>query len=91
MMIMTEKELFTRIIDLMEARFDTLPPTDTITIDDSFADDLALESLDLVDLILGVETAFGVQLEMADAKNTKTIRDLINFLVAEKPELLCEH
>lgn len=84
---MTDQQLFQRIIDVMAARFDNLPPLDSINIDDNFADDLAMESLDLVDLIMGIETAFGVKLDMADAKNTHTIRDLMNFLKQEKPSL----
>ena len=32
---MTEKELFNRILDVMEARFDNMPPRDSITIDDN--------------------------------------------------------
>lgn len=87
---MTENELFNRILDVMEARFDNMPPRDSITIDDNFSEDLDLESLDLVDLIMGVETAFDIQLDMADAKNTKTIRDLINFIREVKPELCAQ-
>ena len=62
----------------------------SVTIDDNFAEDLDLESLDLVDLIMGVETAFDIKLDMADAKNTKTIRDLINFIREVKPELCAQ-
>lgn len=87
---MTENELFNRILDVMEARFDNMPPRDSITIDDNFSEDLDLESLDLVDLIMGVETAFDIKLDMADAKNTKTIRDLINFIREVKPELCAQ-
>lgn len=87
---MTENELFNRILDVMEARFDNMPPCHSITIDDNFAEDLDLESLDLVDLIMGVETAFDIKLDMADAKNTKTIRDLINFIREVKPELCAQ-
>ena len=87
---MTENELFNRILDVMEARFDNMPPRDSIIIDDNFSEDLDLESLDLVDLIMGVETAFDIKLDMADAKNTKTIRDLINFIREVKPELCAQ-
>ena len=87
---MTENELFNRILDVMEARFDNMPPRHSITIDDNFAEDLDLESLDLVDLIMGVETAFDIKLDMADAKNTKTIRDLINFIREVKSELCAQ-
>lgn len=87
---MTENELFNRILDVMEARFDNMQPRHSITIDDNFSEDLDLESLDLVDLIMGVETAFDIKLDMADAKNTKTIRDLINFIREVKPELCAQ-
>lgn len=81
---MTEQEYLARIRELMQARFDNIPPVEEIELDTDLMDDLPLESLDMVDLILTCETAFNVKLDMADAKNTHTIRQLIAWIEGAK-------
>lgn len=77
---MTEQEYLARIRELMQARFDNIPPVEEIELDTDLMEDLPLESLDMVDLILTCQTAFNVKLDMADAKNTHTIRQLIAWI-----------
>lgn len=81
---MTEQEYLARIRELMQARFDNIPPVEEIELDTDLMEDLPLESLDMVDLILTCETAFNVKLDMADAKNTHTIRQLIAWIKGTK-------
>lgn len=81
---MTEQEYLARIRELMQARFDNIPPVEEIDLDTDLMEDLPLESLDMVDLILTCETSFNVKLDMADAKNTHTIRQLIAWIEGAK-------
>lgn len=81
---MTEQEYLARIRELMQARFDNISPEEEIELDTDLMEDLPLESLDMVDLILTCETAFNVKLDMADAKNTHTIRQLIAWIEGAK-------
>ena len=81
---MTEQEYLARIRELMQARFDNIPQVEEIDLDTDLMEDLPLESLDMVDLILTCETAFNVKLDMADAKNTHTIRQLIVWIEGAK-------
>lgn len=81
---MTEQEYLARIRELMQARFDNIPSVDDINLDTDLMEDLPLVSLDMIDLILTCETAFGVKLDMADAKNTHTIRQLIAWIESAK-------
>lgn len=81
---MTEQEYLARIRELMQARFDNISPVEEIELDTDLMEDLPLESLDMVDLILTCETAFNVKLDMADAKNTHTIRQLIAWIEGAK-------
>ena len=81
---MTEQEYLARIRELMQARFDNIPPVEEIDLDTDLMDDLPLESLDMVDLILTCEMAFNVKLDMSDAKNTHTIRQLIAWIEGAK-------
>lgn len=81
---MKEQEYLARIRELMQARFDNIPPVEEIDLDTDLMEDLPLESLDMVDLILTCETSFNVKLDMADAKNTHTIRQLIAWIEGAK-------
>ena len=81
---MTEQEYLARIRELMQARFDNIPPVEEIDLDTDLMEDLPLESLDMVDLILACETAFNVKFDMADAKNTHTIRQPIAWIEGAK-------
>ena len=77
---MTEQEYLARLRELMQARFDNIPPVEEIDLDTDLMEDLPLESLDMVDLILTCETSFNVKLDMPYAKNTPTIRQLIAWI-----------
>ena len=81
---MTEQEYLARIRELMQARFDNIRSVEEIDLDTDLMEDLPLESLDMVDLILTCETAFNVKLDMSDAKNTHTIRQLIDWIEGAK-------
>jgi len=81
---MTETEYLNRIREIIAVRFGDemqLLPVDTIDLDTDLTEDLPITSLDMIDLILACETAFNVKLDMDDAKNTHTIRDLISWIV----------
>ena len=85
-MIMQEELLLPRITELCQKLFDQMPEADTFTLDTSFVDDLGLESLDRIDLIMACETTFGIKVNMEEAKNLTTIRDLCKYIVQCKAE-----
>lgn len=82
---LSNEEYLTRIREIILSRFDNIRESDPINLDTNLQEDLPLESLDMIDFILGCETTFGVDLDMANAKNTHTIRDLIAF-IQQAPE-----
>lgn len=86
---MNTEKLYSRVLEILMARYDSpsMPQASEITIDSSLSEDLGMESLDIVDFITGCETAFDIKLDMADAKNVHTIRDLIDFILEVKPSL----
>ena len=55
-----------------------------INVDNLGADDdlskLGLDSLDLVEIVMDVEEVFGVQFEMDEIKNFRTINDVVKSL-----------
>ena len=84
-----EEKLFPRILEILLARFDSafMPPKETITIDSSLTDDIGMESLDIVDFLMGVETVFDANLNDSEVKTVRTIRDVIRLLISKKPDV----
>ena len=73
------KEIFARIAEIMSSLFDNIP-LDTITPDLSFKTDLGLESIDIIDLVMSVETSYNISIDMTNAKSLVTIADFVNYI-----------
>ena len=73
------KEIFARIAEIMTYHFDNIP-LDTITPDLSFKTDLGLESIDIIDLVMSVETAYNISIDMTNAKSLLTISDFVTYI-----------
>ena len=50
---------------------------DSVDLDTSFRDDLNADSLDLVELVMGLEDEFGLEVEDEDVEAIKTVGDAI--------------
>lgn len=59
-------------------------PESQITNDASFTDDLGADSLDLVELMMGFEAAFGCDIPDDDASKISTIQDAIDYINKRK-------
>ena len=55
-------------------------PPEKVTEAASFQDDLGADSLDLVELIMGVEEQFGVEIADDQAQGFATVGDVWNFV-----------
>jgi acyl carrier protein len=51
-----------------------------ITPEASFTNDLGADSLDIVELVMGFESAFSIQIPDEDAEKIGTVGDAINYL-----------
>ncbi len=51
-----------------------------ITLETSFVDDLEADSISLVELIMGLEDEYGIEIEDEDAERIKTVKDAIDYL-----------
>lgn len=45
-----------------------------------FIEDLGADSLDIVELVMAIEEAFGVDIPDEDAENIRTVEDAISFV-----------
>ena len=51
-----------------------------ITASASFQDDLGADSLDVVELVMAFEEAFGIEIPDEDAEKIKTVKDAIDYV-----------
>lgn len=51
-----------------------------VTMNASFADDLGADSLDVVDLIMGIEQEFDIEIPDEDAEKISTVGDAVNYI-----------
>jgi len=51
-----------------------------ITLETSFVDDLEADSISLVELIMGLEDEYGIEIEDEDAEKIKTVKDAVDYL-----------
>ena len=50
---------------------------DEITMDTTFVDDLGADSLDIFQIIMGIEDAFDIEIENEDAEKISTVGDAV--------------
>lgn len=55
---------------------------DSITVETNFKDDLGADSLDLMELVMGFEEMFEVEIPTEDLTEIATVGDVIEFLKA---------
>ena len=79
---MSEQEVLDKVIQLISERFsvDVLK----ITKDTTFQEDLGADSLDVVELVMELEDAFGIQISDEDAEQIVTIGDAVNYIVSQR-------
>lgn len=53
---------------------------DTVTMEASFIDDLGADSLDIVELVMGFETEFDIEIPDEKAEGIKTVGDAVNYI-----------
>ncbi|NPA40170.1 MAG: acyl carrier protein [Thermodesulfobacteria bacterium] len=59
---------------------------DQIKPEASFVDDLGADSLDLVELVMAMEEAFGMEVPDEDAEKLRTVKDVIDYVKSKVGE-----
>ena len=53
---------------------------DEVTLEASFVDDLGADALDVVELIMGLETEFDIEIPDEDAEKISTVGDAVEYI-----------
>lgn len=59
---------------------------DEITMESSFIDDLGADSLDIVELIMALESEFDMEIPDEDAEKIGTVGDVVEYIKAHTEE-----
>jgi acyl carrier protein len=76
-----EQEILEKIKAVVADKLDTDPAD--ITESASFVDDLGADSLDVVELIMGLEDEFGIEISDEEAENLRTVGDAVKFVASQ--------
>lgn len=59
---------------------------DEVNVESSFVDDLGADSLDIVELIMALETEFDLEIPDEDAEKIATVNDVVEYIKAHTEE-----
>ena len=71
-----------KVIEIIEDQFGL--ERGQVNAQKSFVEDLNADSLDLTELIMTFEEAFGLEISEAEAEELRTVKDVIEFINAKK-------
>jgi acyl carrier protein len=77
-MAMTDEEILTGLGEIIDEVAGI--PADQVTPDKSFADDLDIDSLSMVEIAVASQDKFGVEIPDDQLKNLKTVQDVIDYV-----------
>ncbi len=75
---MSSEEVFEKVKGII---VEQLGVSDTaVTMEASFIDDLGADSLDIVELIMGLEEEFDIEIPDADAEKVNSVGDVVDYI-----------
>jgi len=75
---MTEQQLIDRVKNVVHIQLGV--SKENIKLDSDLIEDLAADTLDVVELILAIEEEFDISIPENDSESIKTVGDLVNYV-----------
>lgn len=78
---MTEQEIFEKVKAVIADKLQVEP--EKVTLEARFIEDLGADSLDIVELIMGLEDEFGLEISDEEAEKIRTVKDAVEYIKAK--------
>ena len=75
---MSSEEIFEKVKAIIVEQLGVAE--NNVTMEASFIDDLGADSLDLVELIMGIEEEFNMEIPDGDAEKVVTVGDVVDYI-----------
>ena len=79
---MSEKEIFQKLKTIVVDQLGV--NEENVTMEATFVDDLAADSLDIVELVMTIEEEFDLEIPDSDAEKIVTIDDVVKYIEEHK-------
>jgi len=77
-----KEEIFEKVKKIVMEGLDV--EEEKVTKEASFIDDLAADSLDVVELIMSLEEEFDIEIEDSEAEKIRTVGDVVDYIEERK-------
>lgn len=81
---MTRKEIEEKVFQVVSEKAEL--PKENLQLQNSFKQDLNLDSLEILDLIMALEDTFQMTIPDEEVENVKTIEDGVNYIITHLEE-----
>lgn len=77
---MNEQEIFEKVKVIVVEQLGVEEEKEKVTKEATFVDDLAADSLDIVELVMSIEEEFDIEIDDSEAEKIVTIGDVVEYI-----------